>query len=178
MSGGDEYELLSHSEVERLRKQAEHRSNEGLTLSDIDSSLRDTTRSINDLQNLLGSVKRHILDDYAQNPNPEEMLDKVVDQNKKIAKSFVGLLKRVKAIEETQEEILSILEEGDIPSSSQSPISQPMESMSSGSPMQTPHKEVTEDSPTASESTDMTLDDLKPQDDAESKGFFKKLVGK
>lgn len=105
----EDYELLSHSEVERLRKQASKGGSEEKTLGDVDESLKETTRSIRDLKNLLGSIKRQILDDYASNPNPEELLDKIIKQNTQIAKSFVNLMKRVKKVEKQQEEIIDKL---------------------------------------------------------------------
>ena len=195
----EDYELLSHAEVERLRKQAEKKGGEEKTLEDVDSSLKETTRSIRDLKNLLGSIKRQILEDYASNPNPEELLDKIVKQNTKIAKSFVKLMKRVNKVERQQEEIIDKLNKQELDSNKKKEVpsmnpqlsqqmqgnnENPMNKGQNGMPSNNNagSSNSMPSSPGSDESSDgPDFESLAPppsSDDGEGeKGFFKKLVG-
>lgn len=108
MPGDDEYELLSHSDVEQLRREAHQGEHD---LVDAVNTLKHTHESIEDLRGLLSSVKETILEDYAESPNPESVLNRIESQNEKIAESMVSVFKRMDAIEEQQEEILDKLDD-------------------------------------------------------------------
>jgi len=108
MAGDDEYELLSHDEVERLRHEA-HQGEGDFT--ETVNSIKRTQESIEDLRRLLSSVKEHVLEDYAKSPNPESLLEEIRSENKQIAQSLVDVIEQVDRIEDKQDQLSQQIEE-------------------------------------------------------------------
>ena len=102
----EEYELLSHDKVETLREEAHHGEGD---LTEAVHEIRHVKESIEDFTGLLESVKNNILEDYAESPNPEELLHDIQDQNKKIAEAIINTTKKVNAVADNQQKILDEL---------------------------------------------------------------------
>jgi chromosome segregation ATPase len=102
----EEYELLSHDKVQQLREEAHHGEGD---LTEAVHEIRHVKNSIEDFTGLLESVKDNILEDYAESPNPEKLLNELQDQNKKIAEAVINVTKKVNAVADNQQTILDEL---------------------------------------------------------------------
>jgi hypothetical protein len=180
----DDYELLSSHEIQRLRREAHTGENDFV---DAINTLQRTHESVEDLKNLLQSVKSTVLEDYASSPNPEELLRKVVEQNKKIANGMVSIMKRMDKVERSQQQILEDLEsqevqQEDTPPSNPFPDNKEEQGETEGAPKEKLDgmDEMDADSP-----EDMGgFGDFEPLDagtdssEEEDKGLFKRLIGR
>ena len=104
MSGEDDYEILPHEEVEHLRKEAEKLrtspSGQGQIDQRLISSIQQLTHSIQKLESVFDSVRKDILRDFETTEKPEDLLKKLIEQNKSVAEVLVNLVEKVNGLEQ------------------------------------------------------------------------------
>jgi Mg2+ and Co2+ transporter CorA len=175
MAGDDEYELLSHDEIERLRREA-HQGEGDYT--EAINSIQRTQESVEDLRRLLSSVKEHVLEDYAKSPNPESLLEEVRSENQQIAKSLVQVVEQVQTIEDKQDQLSKQIEEvaekvahPDSQTATQGPPASQF-SMDQNTPEQPPEQSAPQGDPGLQD-----LDDVDFDDEDDSGGLLSGILG-
>lgn len=89
----EEYELLSHEEVERLKKEAErHKRNPFIKGHDDElySLIVDLTKAINKLYLVFEDVKQKIIQEQVSGEGPDAKMNKLLEQNMQIARTLVN----------------------------------------------------------------------------------------
>lgn len=112
----EDYELLSHTEVEQLKKELNRYKNNPLIKNNSEDKLyyaiKELTKTINKLSNVFEDVKTQILQEQEQGNGPDSKLDTLIDQNKQIAKALVNFGDKfenlVENLQEIEEEIPEI----------------------------------------------------------------------
>lgn len=94
----DDYELLPHEELERLRKEVEHLKNnpfsdrkQNRTLLD---SMDNLATSLNKLIKILEGAQDNLIKEYSD-ASPSKLLKEISNQNSKIAEGILALAKLV-----------------------------------------------------------------------------------
>lgn len=100
----EEYEILSHEEVERLKREAEKYKKNPLIKKHEDDRLYDAIiELIKELKNIsfiFEDVKKQIVQEYTKGEGPDSKLDKLLDQNEHIAKALISLGEKDDKLEE------------------------------------------------------------------------------
>ncbi|MGV8162378.1 MAG: hypothetical protein ACP5N2_03555 [Candidatus Nanoarchaeia archaeon] len=95
----DAYELISHDEVEKLKKEIERlKSNPFIQNSSDDKlyeSVRGLNESVNKLYSLFENINRQLMKEYQSGESPEEKIDMILEQNKSIAEALVAFGSRI-----------------------------------------------------------------------------------
>lgn len=168
----EEYELLSHDEVERLRDEAHEGQGD---FTEAVHEIRHVQDSIDDFTELLASVKNNILEDYAQSPNPEAKLETVEEQNKKLAEALINVTKKVEDIAANQEKILDQIAQA------QQDINdidvEPSGDVYGQNQPDTPDLETSEDAEVDDLLEDMPGDETDVPGTEEDDGFFNNILG-
>ncbi|MGV8169187.1 MAG: hypothetical protein ACP5N3_03975 [Candidatus Nanoarchaeia archaeon] len=104
----EEYELVSHEEVEKLKKEIERLKSNPFIQNSSDDKLYDSVRalneSVNKLYSLFENINRQLMKEYQSGESPEEKIDRLLEQNKIIAESLVAFgLKSENAPAQTQQ---------------------------------------------------------------------------
>ncbi|MFT4282986.1 MAG: hypothetical protein ACMXX6_01025 [Candidatus Woesearchaeota archaeon] len=106
MTSQDDYELLPHQEVEHLRKEVEKLRTSPSGSAKIDqrliNSIEQLNHSIQKLESVFDSVRKDILKDYEVNEKPEDLLKKLIEQNKSVAEVLVSLVEKINNLEANQ----------------------------------------------------------------------------
>ncbi len=91
----EEYEILPHERVEYLRKEVDRLKNNPLIKSSSPDKLVEAieklTKSINRLEDLFQSINNVLLDEYKKGDGPDQKLDKLMEQNQKIAEALLNI---------------------------------------------------------------------------------------
>jgi len=95
----DEYELLPHEELERLRKEVDQLKRDPLQGMASSKTLIDAmdnlSHSINNLLRMLSDAQKDMIKEY-QSAKPNEKLIMILEQNEKMAKALVSIANMVK----------------------------------------------------------------------------------
>ncbi len=95
----EEYELLPHEEIERLRKEVEKlkKSPYGDTETgrNLLDSMEELNNSLNKLISIFEKTNAELMDEY-ENSKPAERLSRIEEQNQKIAGGIVALSNMIK----------------------------------------------------------------------------------
>ncbi len=90
----DEYELLSHEEIEQLKKEAERHKNNPFIKNNSDdklySAIVDLNKSINRMTSVFQDVKQQIIQEQETGQGPDAKMDVLLEQNKHIAQALVS----------------------------------------------------------------------------------------
>jgi hypothetical protein len=89
-----DYELMSHKEIERLRRDKRKPGNSEKSDS-MESSVERLNASINKLISILEDAQEDIIEEY-QESKPMEKLNQVMDQNETIAKAIISMHNTIK----------------------------------------------------------------------------------
>lgn len=178
----DEYELLSHDEVEQLRREAHQGAGD---ITEAIHEIKRTKESIDDLRRLLSSVKDHILEDYAKSPNPEATLQDIKQENKQIAESLVDVIEHIQNIESQQDQLRQRIDQVNTKIQSQQPRQQPSQQRPQQSQPRNQqsqsYDESLDDLDTMKEPGDPALKDLDESDiqspSEKDDGFFSNMLG-
>ena len=102
----EEYELLSHEEIERLKREAERYKNNPFIKNGTDdklyTSIIDMTKAINRLSYVFEEVKQKIIQEQESGEGPDAKMDKILEQNKHIAQALVSFGEKLEEISQTQ----------------------------------------------------------------------------
>ena len=89
-----EYELLPHEELERLRKEVETLKKDPLSGMGSSKSLIEgmdnLSKSINNILHLFSQVQNDLVREY-DGSRPQEKLNRILEQNEKIAKALIAI---------------------------------------------------------------------------------------
>ena len=100
--GQEDYELLPHEEVENLRKEVTKLRNNSLVGTKEDNRLNqnimDLTDAINKLYTVFDGVRKDILQDFEMRERPEDLLGKLIDQNKTIAHTLLVMSEKIEKL--------------------------------------------------------------------------------
>ncbi|MCC7574303.1 hypothetical protein KO361_01825 [Candidatus Woesearchaeota archaeon] len=103
----EEYELLSHEEVERLKKEAEkYKDNpfvKGNSEDKLYSAIIDLNKSIHKLTSVFEDVKQQILLEQETGEGPDSKIEKILDQNRQIARALVSFGEKMENISISQQ---------------------------------------------------------------------------
>jgi hypothetical protein len=156
----EEYEILPHEEIEHLRREVEKlkkspygETGKGQTLLD---SMERLTNSINRLVKLLEEVEEEVIEEYEKNKPPAHQMNKLLDQNEKIAQGIVTLADMMKKKEEPVEQTPPVEQ---IPPAQ--PTTQPEEVLTQAPPTQ-PEPTIPEQIPDFSEAPDFSPEQETP----------------
>ena len=104
----DEYQILSHDEIERLKKEAEKYKNNPFVKHGEDeklyNSIENLTKSMNRLATVFEDVKQHILKEQEEGEGPDKKLTQIMEQNKNIARALVSFGEKIEEIKEEPKE--------------------------------------------------------------------------
>jgi hypothetical protein len=106
----EEYELLSHDEIERLKKEAEKYKNNPFIKNGSEeklyASIIEMTKSLNRLTAVFEDVKQQIILEQEHGEGPDAKLDKILDQNKHLAQALVNFGEKIEemTIHQNEEE--------------------------------------------------------------------------
>ncbi|MFH1505454.1 MAG: hypothetical protein ABIE94_00480 [archaeon] len=96
----DDFELVSHDEIEKLRKEVDQikkspfgDTQTGMTLLD---SMNDLTRAINNLVSIFENTEKELLNEYSKEKAGYK-IDTLLQQNKEIAEGIIKVAEMVKA---------------------------------------------------------------------------------
>ena len=105
----DEYELLSHDEIERLKKEAEkYKKNPFIKSGDDEKlyvSIIELTAALNKMASVFEDVKRQIAKEEERGEGPDAKLDKLLDQNKSIARALFSLGEKLDGLASGSEDV-------------------------------------------------------------------------
>ena len=103
----DEYELLSHDEVERLKREAERYKHNPFVKAGEDEKLYNSivklTDALNRMASVFENVKKEVLDDYENTGGPDEKLNSLLEQNRHIAEALVSLNEKLSSFDKDSE---------------------------------------------------------------------------
>ncbi|MFH1173548.1 MAG: hypothetical protein V1725_00250 [archaeon] len=95
----DEYELLPHEELEKLRKELDSFKKDPLggmgSSKTLIEAMDNLSRSMNNLLNLLNQTQNDLIKEY-EGQKPQEKLSRILDQNEKMARALVAIADMVK----------------------------------------------------------------------------------
>lgn len=104
----DEYELLSHEEIDRLKKEAERYKNNPFIKNGADdklyNSIMDMTKSINRLSAVFEDVKKQILNEQESGDGPDAKMDKILEQNKHMAQALLAFGEKLEELSKKHED--------------------------------------------------------------------------
>lgn len=103
----EDYELLPHEELERLRKEVEHLKKNPYSSSKTNKNLLDTMQDLNTsikkLIKIFEGAQDEIIKEYSD-ASPTKILKEISEQNKKIAEGIVTVAKMVKGEDNNQKQ--------------------------------------------------------------------------
>jgi len=106
----EDYEILPHEELERLRKEIEHLKKNPYSDSKENKNLLDSmenlTTSIKKLTSILEEAQEDLIKEYAE-ASPTALLKQLSMQNQKIAEGIVALSDLIKKKEDTPRRSMS-----------------------------------------------------------------------
>lgn len=104
----EDYEILPHQEVENLRTEVEKLKSSALVGTKeenrLNANIQVLNSSITKLYNVFESVRKDILQDFETKQRPEDLLAKLIEQNKTIAESLIVLSHKIDDLESKKEE--------------------------------------------------------------------------
>lgn len=110
----EDYEILPHQEVENLRTEVEKLKSSALVGTKeenrLNANIRELNSSITKLYNVFESVRKDILQDFETKQRPEDLLAKLIEQNKTIAESLIVLSHKIDNLEGSSSKYKSKLE--------------------------------------------------------------------
>jgi hypothetical protein len=105
MGEDDEFELVSHEELEELRKEVENikKNPLGDTTSSMNllDSMNDLTRAIKNLVSIFENTEKELLNEYSKN-KADYKIDRLLEQNKEIALGIVKVADMIREKTEAQ----------------------------------------------------------------------------
>jgi hypothetical protein len=103
-----DYELISHGEVDRLKREIDRLKANPFVQSSSEEKLYDALTHLNDsvnkLYGLFESINTQLMKEYQTGNSPEEKIDKILDQNKSIAEALVSFGSRIDSLETVSSE--------------------------------------------------------------------------
>ncbi len=102
-----DYELVPREEVEQLKKEIEDlKKSHGKPESNLINSINKLDTSVNRLTELFDHVNKDLLKDFEAEKRPEDLLGRVIQQNKVVADSILKLVDKVSEISEQNKSAL------------------------------------------------------------------------
>ncbi len=99
MSENQDYELVPRQEVDQLKREIEELKKTGLRPgSDFVSSINKLDGTIKRLTELFDHVNKDLLRDFEQNERPEDLMGRIIQQNKIIADSILKLSEKIASL--------------------------------------------------------------------------------
>ncbi|MFA6072641.1 MAG: hypothetical protein WC758_00830 [Candidatus Woesearchaeota archaeon] len=134
----EEYELVSREEVDRLKKEIEHLKSNPFVKNSTDenlySSIKNLTDSVSKLYLLFENINKQLAKEYQSGISPEEKIDRILDQNKSIAEALVAFGSKLEALHESNQEVASNQEVGQLPNSQIDPFANTISQQNSFQP--------------------------------------------